>query len=355
MGQPAARVGDMHVCPMVTPGLPPVPHVGGPILPAGVPNVLIGGLPAATVGSMCTCVGPPDVIMQGAMTVLIGGRPAARMGDMTAHGGSIVIGCPTVLIGGPTFTDTSFAGVMAKGGGFLGWLSRAIIPILAVVAIVALVLSAVVIAVIAVVAIASILIYRGVTGRHLLTGTKKPAPTLNTAQAEKAKKAITDAKEMLKRKQEELNRWDEKAKANAKKWMGDDSEATRQMLKDRIQKELDLLDKMDEKNFKPGDPDDVDDIDNTYAYVYPTDTTHTVYIGGMFDGPNTPDTGENSRAGTIVHELSHFRDVGGTKDVVHPACGGKKCYGTTNAENLAKQSPADAQTNADNFEFYMEH
>jgi uncharacterized Zn-binding protein involved in type VI secretion len=90
----------MHTCPMVTPGLPPVPHVGGPILPPGAPTVLIGGMPAACVGDMLTCVGPPDTIAKGSATVLIGGKPAARMGDMTAHGGSIVVGCPTVLIGG---------------------------------------------------------------------------------------------------------------------------------------------------------------------------------------------------------------------------------------------------------------
>jgi uncharacterized Zn-binding protein involved in type VI secretion len=96
MGQPAARVGDMHVCPMVT---VLVPHVGGPILPPGAPTVLIGSMPAAVVGGMCVCVGPPDVIALGSFTVLIGGMPAARMGDMTAHGGAIVLGCPTVLIG----------------------------------------------------------------------------------------------------------------------------------------------------------------------------------------------------------------------------------------------------------------
>jgi uncharacterized Zn-binding protein involved in type VI secretion len=99
MGKPAARITDMHVCPMVTPGLPPIPHVGGPVMPPGAPNVLIGGLPAATVGGMCTCVGPPDSIIMGSFTVLIGGKPAARMGDQTAHGGTIVAGCPTVLIG----------------------------------------------------------------------------------------------------------------------------------------------------------------------------------------------------------------------------------------------------------------
>lgn len=99
MGQPAARAGDMHLCPMVTPGVPPIPHVGGPVLPPGCPTVLIGGMPAARVGDMCLCVGPPDVIAMGSFTVLVGGMPAAQMGSMSAHGGSILIGLPTVLIG----------------------------------------------------------------------------------------------------------------------------------------------------------------------------------------------------------------------------------------------------------------
>lgn len=92
----AARITDMHVCPMFN---GPVPHVGGPILPPGAPTVLIGGLPAARVGDMALCAGPPDSIILGSATVLIGGMPAARMGDSTAHGGVIVLGCLTVLIG----------------------------------------------------------------------------------------------------------------------------------------------------------------------------------------------------------------------------------------------------------------
>lgn len=97
---PAARLTDFHECPMVTPAVPPIPHVGGPIVGPGCPTVLIGGLPAARVGDMATCVGPPDSIIAGSSTVMIGGMPVARMGDATAHGGSIVLGCPTVLIGG---------------------------------------------------------------------------------------------------------------------------------------------------------------------------------------------------------------------------------------------------------------
>ena len=92
----AARVVDFHSCPMT----PVVPHVGGPIIGPAVPTVLIGGSPAAVVGDLCACVGPPDSIVKGSTTVLIGGKPAARMGDQTAHGGVIVQGAPTVQIGG---------------------------------------------------------------------------------------------------------------------------------------------------------------------------------------------------------------------------------------------------------------
>lgn len=98
MPQPAARVSDMHACPMQTPAVPPVPHVGGPILPPGCPTVLIGGLPAARVTDLATCAGPPDSIVMGSVRVLIGGLPAARMGDPTVHGGVIVMGCFTVLL-----------------------------------------------------------------------------------------------------------------------------------------------------------------------------------------------------------------------------------------------------------------
>jgi len=97
MGTPAARLTDMHVCPMTT---GPVPHVGGPVTGPGCPTVLVGKMPAARIGDMLVCVGPPDTIAKGSGTVLIGKMPAARMGDSCAHGGTIVVGCPTVLIGG---------------------------------------------------------------------------------------------------------------------------------------------------------------------------------------------------------------------------------------------------------------
>jgi len=97
MGQPSARLTDMHTCPMTT---GPVPHVGGPIVGPGAPTVLIGFMPAARISDTLVCVGPPDVIVKGSATVLIMNMPAARIGDSTAHGGVIVTGLPTVLIGG---------------------------------------------------------------------------------------------------------------------------------------------------------------------------------------------------------------------------------------------------------------
>ncbi len=96
MGMPAARILDMHVCPMFS---GPVPHVGGPIVGPCAPTVLIGMLPAARISDMAVCIGPPDVIVSGAVTVLICGLPAARIGDSTVHGVVIVMGYPTVLIG----------------------------------------------------------------------------------------------------------------------------------------------------------------------------------------------------------------------------------------------------------------
>lgn len=100
---PAATLTSMHACPMQTPmpfPAPPIPHVGGPVVGPGAPTVLISNLPAAVLGDTLVCVGPPDSIVKGSATVMICGKPAARMGDSTAHGGTIVMGIPNVMIGG---------------------------------------------------------------------------------------------------------------------------------------------------------------------------------------------------------------------------------------------------------------
>ena len=125
MGKPAARIGDFHACPMVTPGLPPIPHVGGPVI-MGSPNVLTGSIPQARVGDNCVCVGPPDVIVMGSTGVFVNNMPAARVGDQTAHGGMIAVGLPTVLIGDgggggagamPSASATELQGDTGSGSG----------------------------------------------------------------------------------------------------------------------------------------------------------------------------------------------------------------------------------------------
>lgn len=117
---PAARIGDMHTCPLATPGTPPVPHVGGPVT-MGAATVMIGMMPAARMGDVCTCVGPPDTIAIGSPTVMIEYMMAARVGDVTAHGGLITVGCPTVIIGevgmGRPVTVQGGAMIAAKNAG----------------------------------------------------------------------------------------------------------------------------------------------------------------------------------------------------------------------------------------------
>lgn len=98
---PCARVGDFHMCPMVTPGLPPIPHVGGPVAPPGVPTILVGGMPPAPMGNMAICVGPPDSLVKGSSSVMVGGKPCVRIVmDTSAHGGMVMVGCMTVIVGG---------------------------------------------------------------------------------------------------------------------------------------------------------------------------------------------------------------------------------------------------------------
>lgn len=98
MGFPASRLTDNHICPMITPGTPPIPHVGGPILSPGALTVITVGLIQSHITDVCVCVGPPDIVAQGSPTVIIGGLPATRITSSTAHGGMVVLGAPTVLI-----------------------------------------------------------------------------------------------------------------------------------------------------------------------------------------------------------------------------------------------------------------
>jgi uncharacterized Zn-binding protein involved in type VI secretion len=299
---PAARLTDMHVCPMVT-GI--IPHVGGPIVAPGEPTVLIGFLPAARATDQAICVGPPDMIAMGSPTVLIGSLMAARIGDPTEHGGTIVLGCFTVMIG-----EAGSAGGGAGGmGGIVAGLAMAGVDMTQ--------------------ANASVYSKAGAGG----------AAAWHASNDDAIKTALKNQKEMLENKKAALARWNDDDKADFKKWFGSTDDASKKKIEDRIDKELKLNARMTPDNFKPADPP----TPSTFAYVYPNDGMHTIYLDGAWD--KAPDTGKDSKAGTLCHEMSHFNDIGGTKDHV---------YGADNAKALATSDPDKALTNADSFEYYVE-
>ena len=222
--------------------------------------------------------------------------PAARIGDMTVHGGVIVMGSPTCIIGE--------VGTPSPGAGGLG-------------------------------GVAAGLAVSGVT-----TQDPKAAALAawHSTHDSAIKTALKNQKEMLENKKQALARWNDADKAEFKKWFGSDSEAARKKMQDRIDKELKLNSELKPENFKPADPSDP----STFAYVYPGDKTHTIYLDKAFD--SAPDTGKDSKAGTLAHEMSHFDDIGGTKDHV---------YGADNAKALASTDSNKATNNADNFEILL--
>lgn len=291
---PAARVSDMHVCPMVT-GV--VPHVGGPILPPCEPTVLIGMLPAARITDMATCVGPPDVIIMGSPTVLIGNLMAARIGDPTAHGGVIILGCFTVIIGesgtpSPSAPSAPSASLLARKVG------------------------------------------------------DAPAPAAKPENwvdknKEVLQQALKDQAEMLKAKKDALEKWDDSAKADFKKWFGKTDDVSKKKIQDRIDKMLELNKNFKVEQFKPASPDEEED--GQFAYVHSTDKTRSVYIDKAFH--NAPAKGQDSKAGAISHEMSHFDSIGGTED--HK-------YGPSKCKKLAEKDPDKALENADSFEYFLE-
>jgi len=270
---------------------------------------------AASMGSMITggaggadihvCATPlpvpphgPGVIVDGSQTVLINGLPACRQGDTIVEAvgppNKVALGLLTVLIG-----DSASAGSAAASG-----------------------------------AVAN-----------------SPAGKLAAWRQQKQaviEKALKNQKDMLENKLKELDKWDAAAKAKFKTAFGKDDDASKQLIKDRIKKMLDVNKSMTFENFKPADPPDPD----TFAYVYPTDTSHTVYLDQAFD--RAPDIGQDSRAGTLSHEMSHFRDIGGTRDKFKGYNNDHPVYGVTASRKLAKDDPDKALNHADSFEYYLE-
>lgn len=282
MGKPAARIGDMHICPEVLPN--GVPHGGGPIIGPGSTTVYIEGKPAATAGDGCLCNGGLDKIVAGSTGVFIEGREAARQGDRCAHGGVVAGGSSTVFIG------ERIDGSLLKLPGF-----------------------------------------GKVDEKFVEPSEEEKRVIIN--------QAIKDCISLLNRKLELLRNEDPNTLAEFKKWFGRDDEEARQTILTRIERALKVSKELTEANFN--EIIDEKEKRETCAQVYSDDTSHRIELG--VDFWNIDNTGKDSRSGVLIHELSHFYDVGGTKDEMY----GEYCI------DLAKDYPNSALKNADSFEYFI--
>jgi uncharacterized Zn-binding protein involved in type VI secretion len=278
--KPAARIGDEHFCPKATPGTPPAPHIGGPVA-SGCLNVLIEDRPAARIGDLCTCIGEPDTIITGSSGVYIGGQPAARMGDKTAHGGKIMLGSRTVLIGESM----------------------------------------------------------GLGKPDLLDNDEKHTEPSKKEKIKIIEKAIEDCITVLEIKLALLIQNDDSTLMAFTKWFGYVDESRKQVIVQRIKRQLELCKMLALENFKRI-PYEIN-YRNMFAYVYPTNE-FTIYLGKPFWNM-AGITGKDSNAWILVHELSHFKSIGGTKDYAYDE----------DCESFAKDKPSRALYNADSFAYFI--
>jgi len=284
LGKPAARKDDMHTCPVTT----PVPHVGGPITGTCCDSVLIEGMPAARAGDACDCSGVPNVIASGSSGVYIGGKPAARMGDTTAHGGVIVTGCASVLIG------------ETKGNSFLL--------------------------------------------KPDTSGEDTPPDFVMPSEEEKVRiinEAVQACIVLLRKKLELLKKNDAGTLEAFKEWFGSDDEETKQIIINRIDRELCFFEYITHHDFDVIQDDDV--RIKAYAQIYPEDEMHNIFLGDKFWSAGDKD--KVSRVNVLIHEVSHFGDIGYTDDFD---------YGSEQCQDMAKNKPVRALFNADTFAFFIE-
>ena len=283
MRKPAARISDMHSCPAAT----PAPHVGGPITGTGCVTVLIGGQPAATVGDCCTCTGPPDVIIAGSSGVFIGGKPAARMGDQTAHGGVIISGCGNVLIG-----ETKKKTFYRKPG--------------------------------------------------LYDPEYEDYPESEPSKEEKRAallQAIQDGIRLLENKLKLLKEDDVDTLEQFTIWFGKDDLKSKRIIIERIEREIAVFKELTEDNFEM--MKDEDKRRKLFASVLSDDESYTIYLGYSFW--QTKALGISSKAWVLIHEVSHFDNVGKTRDHAY----GEECI------SYAEINPKRALYNADSFAFFI--
>lgn len=314
-GKPAARITDMHVCPAST---GPVPHVGGPII-TGEPTVLIGNLPAARISDKAICNGPLDVVVQGSPTVIIGNMPASRIGDRCAHGGVIVSGMPTVLIGESGGIASQIAAAVLGAGQGQGQDEETEDG-------------------------QDELAAKSGEGADSASPDKGPVSRVKgmdpKAADEAIQQALDDSVAVLKKRQKDLATFDDATKAQFKEYFGSTTEAARKTIGDRIDKTLDKLESFGLDNFKPDK--------EFYGQANPADDT-TIFLGDAF--ATAPATGRDSKAGVLIHEASHFKSVGGTVDW---NAAGQNVYGETAVRKLAKDDSAQALKHADAFEYFIE-
>ncbi|OQP53560.1 M35 family metallo-endopeptidase [Niastella populi] len=283
MAKPAARIGDMHTCPKVTPGTG-VPHVGGVIIGPGCGTVLIEGLPAATVGDVCACVGEADKVVTGSSSVYIGGMPTARMNDLCAHGGNVSSGSSSVII----------------GGGCLG-----IFP-----------------------------------PEDTYGNKKKFVEPSIKHKIRLINQAIADTIRVLEHKIKLLSEGDNQTMECLTKWFGQNDDNTRKEILARIKRALEASKTLTAGNFD--EIIDEKDRREICATAYPDDYKYRFKIGTVFWKATA--TGKDSKSSTIIHELSHFANIGGTQDVM---------YGENGCFLLAKQNPDGALKNATSFEYFV--
>lgn len=330
LGAACAALGgtpDTHIC--ATPGIPPPPHGPGMVID-GSPSVLINGLPACAVGDkVLEALGPPDPIVMGMNSVLVGKSGGGGMGL-----GALISAAIAAFMNG----ISNLVGAMADLAKFARDLVNSVVD-----AIVARAMAFAKAAVDAIVnalnkfadafAKAVMAVYDAVMPSRV--------PGMTAREADKAiEKAQKDAVEALNKRIDDIDKWDAKTQESFKKWFGSDDEATRQKMRARAVKARDKIDSFTLDNYAHDD--------DAYAYVYP-DEDDKMYLGEKFAG--APETGRDSKAGTLVHEASHYNTVGSTDDVEH---NGRTVYGAKGAEKLAKDAPEKAQENADNFEYFIE-
>lgn len=320
LGAACAALGgtpDTHIC--ATPPLPPPPHGPGMVID-GSPTVLINGLPACAVGdSVLEALGPLDKIVMGMPTVLIGKKGGGGAGGLASFLGQALSGLGSFLADAVAFVKSLAQQVIDAASKAIASIGEAIAN--------------------AVKSAAKFFAEAFEKAWDAVRPSRvKGMPAREADEAIKTSQA--DAVAALDKRIADLDNWDPATEASFKRWFGETTPEARAKMRERMVKARDRLNGFDLDNYESDD--------DAYAYVYPDDD-ETMYLGEGF--ADAPEKGRDSRAGTMVHEASHYDSVGGTDDVEHD---GGKVYGEAGAEKLAKDDPANAQHNADNFEYFVE-